>query len=121
MVEDNLTYRQGLLRLLAGDANLTVVGSATTGEQALDLTRRLHPDVVLLDIALPGMDGIATAHALCRACPSLSVIGLSSYAVASAEALALQQAGAAMYVCKGSDGVGEAVVAAIRSTRARAA
>ncbi len=120
MVEDNLTYRQGLLRLLAGDANLTVVGSATTGEHALDLTRRLHPDVVLLDIALPGMDGIATAHALCRACPGVSVIGLSSYAVASAEALALQQAGAASCL-QGERWAGEAVLAAIHGTRVRAA
>ncbi len=115
IADDSFSFRSGLARLLRREPNIQVVGRACNGDHAIRLTRRVHPHVVLLDIAMRGMDGIQAAQAICAEFPSISVIGLSSYAVDSDQGKAMQKAGAVEYLCKGSDGnMGDHVIAAIR-------
>ena len=115
IVDDSFQFRSTLSRLLRREAGITVVGRACNGDLALRMVRRLHPDVVLLDITMRGMDGIEAARRICAEYPSISVIGLSSHAVNSDEGKAMQKAGAVEYVCKGTDGsMGDQVIAAIR-------
>lgn len=64
VVDDEPVARQGLLRLLREDEDLEIVGEAADGDEALELLRRERPDLVLLDIRMPGLDGIAVADAL---------------------------------------------------------
>ena len=62
---------------LAAETDFSVIGEATDGQAALDLTTSLRPDVVLMDVDMPRLDGIATASALRLMCPQTSVIMLS--------------------------------------------
>lgn len=64
VVDDEPVAREGLLRLLGEDEDLEVVGEAADGDEALELLRRERPDLVFLDIRMPGLDGIAVADAL---------------------------------------------------------
>jgi two-component system, NarL family, nitrate/nitrite response regulator NarL len=57
VVDDHPLYRNGVMRALGDDASIDVVGEATDGRGALDAIERLGPDVVVLDVRLPGMDG----------------------------------------------------------------
>ncbi len=64
IVDDHAIFRQGLAELLAGDREFTVAGTAADGEEALAFARSLRPDLVLLDISMPGLDGFAVAERL---------------------------------------------------------
>ena len=59
LIADDELMRAGLAELLASDPAITVVGHAADGRQAIDQARRLRPDVVLMDVRMPGLDGIA--------------------------------------------------------------
>jgi DNA-binding NarL/FixJ family response regulator len=118
LVDDSVAFLLGLARLLRSEPGIHVVGRAGSGQHAVRLTRRLHPDVVLMDIVMRGMDGIAATHVICAEFPNVSVIGLSSFALESEHARAIQQAGAVHYLCKSISGdLGDQVVAAIRRCR----
>ncbi len=114
VVDDSFSFRSALVRLLRREPGIVIVGHTNTGHRAVRLTSVLRPDVVLMDIAMRGMDGIEATGTICTECPSVSVIAVSSFAVGSEQATAMQQAGAVGYVCKGVDGMGHAVIAAIR-------
>ncbi len=115
VVDNHRSFRSGLIRLLRREPGIVVIGHACTGHRAVRLTSTRHPDVVLMDIAMRGMDGIEATRAICAEFPSVSVIGLSSYTVDSDQGKAIQKAGAAEYICKGADGnLGDHVVDAIR-------
>ncbi len=111
IVDDHETLREGVKALLAEEPDVAVVGEAADGEQALELTRRRHPDVVLLDVAMPVMDGLEAAAHLRRQFPRLRILGLSTF---SHEDMAerMLQAGADQYFCKSDPGT--ELVAAIR-------
>ena len=64
IVDDHPVVRAGLTSMLGTQAGLNVIGSATNGEEALKILRREHPDIVLLDLRMPGMSGIEVLHAL---------------------------------------------------------
>lgn len=66
LVDDSEAYRRALSLALSRDKSIQIVGEAADGKSALDLHARLHPDVVLMDVMMPRMDGIETAHALLR-------------------------------------------------------
>jgi len=99
IVEDQPAVRKGLLMRLAAEADLLVVGEASDGEAALDLAVCHCPDVVLIDIEMPGMDGIATASAFHSIYPRASVIILSMHDDALTRSRA-EEAGAAAFVSK---------------------
>ncbi|MEE2048756.1 response regulator transcription factor, partial [Nocardiopsis tropica] len=70
VVADDQDLLRGSLRMLMdGDPRLTVVGEARTGREAVDLAARLRPDLVLMDVRMPEMDGLAATREICEAAP----------------------------------------------------
>ena len=69
LVDDDHLMRAGLAELLAIDPAIEVVGEAATGREAVDPTRRLAPDVVLMDVRMPDLDGIAATRELAARAP----------------------------------------------------
>lgn len=78
LVDDHSVVRQGLRMFLSLDAELEVVGEAADGEEALEMARKLRPDVVLMDLLMPRMDGIAATAVIRRELPDTEVIALTS-------------------------------------------
>ena len=99
IVDDQPAVRKGLHIRLAAESDLSVIGEAADGEAALDLAQSLCPDVVLMDVQMPHMDGIAAASALHTLCPRTSVIMLSIHDDARTRARA-EDAGAVAFVAK---------------------
>jgi DNA-binding NarL/FixJ family response regulator len=93
LVEDNDVFREALVLLLGQRTDVAVVGTAADGIEAVELSRRLRPDVVLLDYRLPALDGVQAARAIREACPRTAVVCLTASANAR-ETEALYQAGA---------------------------
>jgi signal transduction histidine kinase len=110
VVDDNDGFRESLVFLLSGE-DLEVIGQARTGPEAIEMTVRLMPDVVLMDVRMPEMDGIEATRRLKAARPTVGVIALSSMEEQRAVRDMLV-AGAAGYVLKDSDG--DAIVHAVR-------
>jgi DNA-binding NarL/FixJ family response regulator len=79
LVDDHAIVRAGVRSLLSAHDQLLVVGEAESGEEALIRVPAANPDVVLLDLSLPGMNGIATARALREALPGLRLVALSMH------------------------------------------
>lgn len=79
VVDDHPVVRQDLRSLLSNHPDLQIIGEAAHAQQALDMARREYPDVVLLDIRLPGMTGIEVARRLRQDCPETRIIMLTSY------------------------------------------
>jgi two-component system nitrate/nitrite response regulator NarL len=115
VADDHPLVRDGLLRAVAERPALEVVGSAGDGRAALDEIRRLVPDVALLDVKMPGLDGIAVVRALTRDAVPTRVVFLSAY-VDSAVAYRALAEGAAGFLSKESpaEAVCDAIVAADR-------
>ena len=99
LVDDRPAVRRGLKIWLALEPDLEVVGEASDGAEAISLARTLRPDVVLLDIEMPGMDGISATAALRSAAPQSAVVILTLYDDATTRTLA-REAGAAAFVGK---------------------
>lgn len=112
VVDDHAVVRQGLVTMLSREPGLTVIGEANNGQTALDMAQNLRPDAVLMDVSMPGMDGIETTSRLTAAHPDVKVIGLSMHEDDSV-ANAMHNAGAATYLCKGC--CTDALVQAIRN------
>jgi len=111
IVDDADTIRV-LLRGMLGNADgVEVVGEAGDGAEAIELARRLRPDVVLMDVTMPVMDGIEATAAIVEELPDVRVLGLSISADASTAA-AMVEAGAADYLTK--NGAAAALIAAVR-------
>jgi signal transduction histidine kinase len=102
VVDDNAGFRESLLSLL-DSANLVVIGEASSGLQALDLVPMLGPDVVLMDVNMPEMDGIETTRRLKQRYPRVGVVALSGHEDQDIVREMLV-AGASGYVLKDSDG-----------------
>ncbi len=99
IVDDHELARAGLRALLAAEPGIAIVGEAGDGEQALELCRFERPDLVLLDVCMPGMDGLATARALKLAHPAIQVLIVTLHAHPGYLIEAVR-AGAAGYVLK---------------------
>ena len=79
LVDDDSMVRQMLSRMLASYADLDIVGQASTGEEAVSRVEELSPQVVIMDIRMPKMDGIAAAREIKQRYPQVQIIGLSEY------------------------------------------
>lgn len=101
LVDDHALFRQGLRQLLATTEDLVVVGEAASGSEALELAGTLAPDIVLMDIAMPDLDGIAATAALHQRFPQVRVVMLTMYD-ATTHGEAARAAGAVAYVVKSS-------------------
>jgi DNA-binding NarL/FixJ family response regulator len=99
LVDDHAVVREGLRAFLQLQEDIDVVGEAGDGEAAVGLARDLRPDVVLMDLVMPGGGGIAAISALRDAVPAARVLVLSSY-VDEAQVFSAVQAGAAGYLLK---------------------
>jgi DNA-binding NarL/FixJ family response regulator len=97
--DDQRVVREGLAMLLGLLPGVEVVGTAADGEEALALAAELRPDVVLMDLRMPRVDGVEATRRLRAACPSVSVVVLTTYADDRSVIQALQ-AGAVGYLTK---------------------
>jgi NarL family two-component system response regulator LiaR len=115
LVDDHTVVRKGLRTFLSYDLELEVVGEAADGAQALSLARELRPDVVLMDLLMPGMDGIAATAAIRRELPETEVLALTSV-LEDASVVGAVRAGAIGYLLK--DTQAEALCQAIKAAAA---
>src|SRR5689334_10100442 len=99
IVDDHEAVRQGLRVFLADDLDLVIVGEAADGLEALELARQLHPDVVLMNLVMPRLDGIAATTALRQELPDTQVLMLTSL-LNDEQVLAAVRAGAIGYLLK---------------------
>jgi NarL family two-component system response regulator LiaR len=113
IVDDHAVVRSGLAAFLMAFDDLELVGEAGGGEQALRLCESAAPDVVLMDLVMPGMDGAATTKALREKHPQIQVIALTSFKEQELVQAAMQ-AGAIGYLLKnvGADELADAIRAA---------
>jgi PAS domain S-box-containing protein len=118
LADDHAVVREGVARLLGGEPDIEVVGQAAEGHEALRLARELLPDVVLMDVSMPGLDGVEATRAIHAELPRVRVVGLSMFEEAD-QAQAMREAGASDYVTK--SGPATRLVAAIRGRRAAGA
>ncbi|MEV7429278.1 MULTISPECIES: response regulator transcription factor [unclassified Nocardioides] len=102
LVDDHAVIRAGLAQLLAGTPDIEVVGQAENGEQALDVVRALVPDVVLMDLQMPGVDGVTATRNIKGAGLPSDVLVLTSYSDTERIVGALD-AGAVGYLLKDAD------------------
>jgi DNA-binding NarL/FixJ family response regulator len=79
IVDDHALLREGTIQLLEQQAEVEVVGQAGSGEEGLEVLRRLRPDVALVDVHLPGMSGLALARAAAASIPGVRVLIVSAY------------------------------------------
>ena len=112
LVDDHKIVREGLAGLLRFEPNIEIVGEASSGAEALVLSERLAPNVIIMDVNLGDMDGIEATRRIIEQHPQVHVIGLSMHQEATV-AQAMRDAGAIAFLTKG--GPSEELVNAIRS------
>jgi DNA-binding NarL/FixJ family response regulator len=115
IVDDHPVFRDGLAGSLARLSDVEVVGVAATGEEAVELAAQLRPDVVLMDLNLPGISGVEAIRRLVAAAPDLAALAVTMVDDDDT-VLAALRAGARGYVLKGSTGA--EIAAATRTAAA---
>lgn len=80
IVDDHAIVREGLRTLLSEEADLLIIGEATNGHEALEMIATLSPQVVLMDVVMPGLDGIQTTKKICANHPTCKVLILTTFA-----------------------------------------
>lgn len=101
LADDHETVREGLKSILSSESDLEVIGEADSGAAALDQTRALHPDIVVMDVSMPDMNGLQATDAIRQSCPGTRVVVLSRHAERG-YVQQLLQSGASAYVLKQS-------------------
>jgi two-component system, NarL family, response regulator LiaR len=114
MVDDHNMLRGGLRIALLAFADIELVGEAQSGEEAVRMCGELQPEVVLMDLRMPGMNGVATTRAIREACPQVQIVILSGYYTPELIWQAMQ-AGAVGYLLK--DASTHVLAGAIRAAR----
>src|SRR5438445_13478506 len=99
LADDHTVVRQGLRALLAAEEDIDIVGEAENGRQAIQLAKKLLPNVVVMDIAMPVLNGLEATRQITKALPSTKVLVLSSYSD-DEYVSQLTEAGAAGYLVK---------------------
>jgi DNA-binding NarL/FixJ family response regulator len=116
LVDDHKIMRQGLSSLLQFENDLEVIAEAENGQRALEMAGQHKPDVIIMDVNMPVMNGIEATKILMKEMPHLKVIGLSMHLDGEA-ANAMREAGAVAFLTKG--GPSEDLIAAIRACRTK--
>jgi DNA-binding NarL/FixJ family response regulator len=101
VVDDHSVLREGLTILFGDVDDLELVGTVTSGEEAVEAVRELQPEIVLMDVRLPGIDGVSTVKRIHQAAPSVQFVIFSAYGDKRLLSDAIA-AGARGYVMKGS-------------------
>jgi PAS domain S-box-containing protein len=112
VADDHQLFREGMIHLLSQEPDLTVVGEAADGKEAIELSRKLKPDILILDVSMPQLNGIHVASQVSRELPQTRIVGLSMHDDKDM-AKAMRAAGAAVYLTKG--GSSEKLLEAVRS------
>ena len=103
LLDDHPVVRAGLRALLQAESDLELVGEAGDGRCAISLARKLRPDVLLTDLLLPDMDGVAVTHSIRAELPATQVVVLTSVSEEDASVVRAIRAGAIGYVLKNAD------------------
>lgn len=103
LVDDHAVVRQGLRMFLRSEPDVEIIGEAANGLQAIQLVRELQPDVVLMDLLMPGMNGIEATAAIRKEFPDTEVIALTSV-LEDRSVVGAIRAGAIGYLLKDTDG-----------------
>ena len=112
LVDDHPVVRAGVRGLLSGEPDIAVVGEAASGTEAVTAARALRPSVVLMDLRLPGLDGVGATAQVLAALPATRVVVLTTYET-DADILRAVEAGAAGYLLKDASRLD--LVAAVRA------
>jgi DNA-binding NarL/FixJ family response regulator len=115
VADDHPAFRRGLELMLTGIADIEIVGEAETGERAVELTASCTPDVILMDLRMPGLDGIEATRRLTRAGSAAAVVVLTMFEDDDS-VFAAMRAGARGYLLKGAEQ--DEIVRAIRAAAA---
>ena len=103
LADDHVITRQGIRRLLEDEADLEVIGEASNGEEAVHMATEMKPDVILMDIAMPKLNGIEATRQIKLTFPTTAVLVLSAYDD-DEYVFGLLKAGAAGYLLKHTSG-----------------
>ena len=114
LVDDHEVVRQGLRALLESQVDMQVVGEAQNGHQAISLAREKNPDVIVMDISMPGLNGLEATREIVKVVPTAKVLVLTSYDDDDC-VVQMSQAGAVGYLTKRS--AAEELTEAIRAVR----
>jgi DNA-binding NarL/FixJ family response regulator len=112
LVDDHAIVRRGLEQLLQGVDDIEVVGSASDGAEALDVVREFEPDVVLMDLQMPGVDGVTATQNILEAFPDTKVVVLTSFSD-SGRIVGALDVGAVGYLLKDTEP--DALISGIRA------
>ena len=111
LADDHKIFREAMASLLSSQADLEIAGEACDGMETIELAKRLGPDVILMDVSMPRMNGIEATKRIVQDCPQVQIIALSMHD-SPEMSRSICEAGAAVYVTK--DGPSEALLSAIR-------
>ena len=112
LADDHALVREGTRRLLEAEGDVEVVAEAANGEEAILAAQRLHPDIAIIDIAMPGIGGIQATREIKARCPETAILILSAYDD-EPYLIALLEAGAAGFLLKNVHG--QELINAIRA------
>src|SRR5471032_1163367 len=99
IADDHPLLRAGIAAVIQGEPDMELIGEASTGRQALEAFLTLRPDVTVMDLQMPDMDGIAATSAIIAECPEARIVMLSTYR-GDAQAFRALKAGASGYMLK---------------------
>jgi len=102
VADDHALVRQGMVRVLSADRDLQIIGEASNGIAAIEMARKLKPDVIMADLYMPGLDGIALTRLVKQEMPEVQVV-LVTASAKEEDVVEAVRAGARGYILKSSD------------------